>query len=865
MLNNKTMNWLLRHSANVLILLSIALSSTASGNSAELIPATCPAPATGAFTGCYFNNINLAGEPVLVRMDSQIDFDWGTGPVNPSVSAASFSVNWQGNFNFAQANYTFTAITSDGMRVYIDGVAVLDRWRDQAPTIYTFALALTAGTHLITVQYYEHTGAPTAHLSWKPPSTLPVQPPVISSFSSAPSAIIAGQTATLSWNVSGSTSITIDNGVGDVTGRSSTPVFPIQTTTYTLTASNSAGASTAMATVTIASTPDTQPPTSPVLISATNNGTAEVDLIWTASADNVGVAGYQILRNGSVAGSVSAATLTYADKSVSAGSTYSYSVRAFDAAANQSAASNSLQVVIPASSLSTGACPGPANGAFTGCYFNNINLTGQPVLVRTDSQIDFDWGTGPVSPSVSAASFSVSWQGNFNLAQGTYNFTAITSDGMRVYIDGVNVLDRWRDQSPTVYAFTQPLAAGTHLIAVQYYEHTGAPTAHLLWQLPVTSPAPPPVITSFSSAPSAITAGQSAALSWNVSGSTSITIDNGVGDVTGRSTVSVSPVQTTTYTLTASNSASASTAMVTVTIPSIPDTQPPTTPVLISVTNNGAGEVDLSWTASSDNVGVAGYQILRNGSVIAAVPGKTLTYADKTVSAGSTYSYSVKAFDAALNYSAASSSLQVVTPVSSLPAGTCPGPATGGFTGCYYSNTTLSGNPVFIRADNQIAFQWGNGSPDPTLPALGFSARWQGNFTLSQGNYTFTAITSDGMRVYIDGNVIINAWRAQSPPNVYTLSQTVSQGTHLIVVEYYEQSGEATAEVSWQQNLPVTQVPAISSFTAAPSSTMAGQAVALSWGNVSGATSISLSNGVGDGNEVSLQRPFFPFRRPSIH
>ena len=71
----------------------------------------------------------------------------------------------------------------------------------------------------------------------------------------------------------------------------------------------------------------------------------------------------------------------------------------------------------------------------------------------------------------------------------------------------------------------------------------------------------------------------------------------------------------------------------------------------------------------------------------------------------------------------------------------CPAPATGAFTGCYYDNMALSGNPVFVRTDNQINFYWGNGSPDASLQPRNFSARWQGNFMFSQGNYTLSGGT----------------------------------------------------------------------------------------------------------------------------
>jgi chitodextrinase len=383
--------------------------------------------------------------------------------------------------------------------------------------------------------------------------------------------------------------------------------------------------------------------------------------VWTASTDNVGVAGYQILRNGSAIRSVTGTTLTFADTTVSANSTYTYSVKAFDAAGNYSAPSNSIQVITPFAPPPAGSCPPPATGAFTGCYFNNMTLSGNPVFVRTDPEINFYWGNISPDSSLQPGNFSIRWQGNFTFNQGNYVFTATTSDGMRLYVDGNLIIDRWRDQAPFVYTRSQTLSQGSHLIVVEYYEHTNGATAQVFWQN--SSPAPQiPAISSFTAAPASTTAGQPVTLAWNVSGATAISIDNGVGDVTNSTATAVSPTQTTTYKLTASNGVGANTATATVIVSSSSDTQPPTSPTLASATAGSATEADLVWTASTDNVGVAGYQILRNGSAIRSVTG-TLAFADTTVSANSTYTYSVKAYDAAGNYSAPSNSLSVTTPV----------------------------------------------------------------------------------------------------------------------------------------------------------------------------------------------------------
>ena len=370
----------------------------------------------------------------------------------------------------------------------------------------------------------------------------------------------------------------------------------------------------------------------------------------------------------------------WADTTVSAGATYIYTVKGYDAALNYSNASNSMQVTTPAAAPLPGACPAPATNAFTGCYYNNMTLSGNPVFVRTDSQIYFDWGNQSPDPSLQPLNFSARWQGNFTFSQGNYKFTVITSDGMRIYIDGNVILDAWRDQPPNYYTATQTISQGSHLVVVEYYERQGGATAQISWQntSPVITPAP--VISSFTSTPASTTPGTPVTLAWSVSGATSVNIDHAVGDVTNRSSIAVSPAQTTTYALTASNSSGSSTAVVAVTVSSGADLQPPTIPTLLSATVISATEVDLTWTASNDNFGVAGYQITRNGAAIASIPGAALTYADTTGSATTTYSYTVNAYDAAGNHSALSNALQVTT-----AAG--PPISVTWYGGCWYDGT----------------------------------------------------------------------------------------------------------------------------------------------------------------------------------
>ena len=91
-----------------------------------------------------------------------------------------------------------------------------------------------------------------------------------------------------------------------------------------------------------------------------------------------------------------------------------------------------------------------------------------------------------------------------------------------------------------------------------------------------------------------------------------------------------------------------------------PDTTPPSIPLGLSASAPSATQVNVSWNASTDNVGVTGYDIYRGGVKIGT--SATTSYSDTTVSAGTSYSYTVDAYDAAGNISAQSAAASVMTP-----------------------------------------------------------------------------------------------------------------------------------------------------------------------------------------------------------
>ena len=115
----------------------------------------------------------LTPPAALTRIDPTINFNWGQNSPGPSVSRNSFSVRWTG---FVQPQftetYTFYTKTDDGVRLWVNGVLLIDHWVDQSATEWSGSISVTAGTkYSITMEYYDNTGAASAMLSWSSTAT----------------------------------------------------------------------------------------------------------------------------------------------------------------------------------------------------------------------------------------------------------------------------------------------------------------------------------------------------------------------------------------------------------------------------------------------------------------------------------------------------------------------------------------------------------------------------------------------------------------------------------------------------------------------------------------------------------------------
>ena len=115
----------------------------------------------------------------------------------------------------------------------------------------------------------------------------------------------------------------------------------------------------------------------------------------------------------------------------------------------------------------------------------------------------------------------------------------------------------------------------------------------------------------------------------------------------------------------------------------------------------------------------------------------------------------------------------------------------------YYGNTTLSGTPTLTRQEEGIFYDWGLDKPHHSLPRDNFSARWSGQRYFHSGFYRFGLFADDGVRLWVDDELLVSAWRPGRGEHLSPLTY-MSTGYHEVVVEYVEYSGEAEIRYWWE-------------------------------------------------------------------
>lgn len=116
----------------------------------------------------------------------------------------------------------------------------------------------------------------------------------------------------------------------------------------------------------------------------------------------------------------------------------------------------------------------------------------------------------------------------------------------------------------------------------------------------------------------------------------------------------------------------------------------------------------------------------------------------------------------------------------------------------FFDNPTLSGRPVSTRVDSHIDFDWPTGVPIPQLSSDRFSVRWTGMIRSSDsGPHVFRARSDDGIRVFLNDELIIDDWQDHAPRTVTTTHRLEAGKTYALRIDYHNSSGAALAQFAW--------------------------------------------------------------------
>jgi hypothetical protein len=137
---------------------------------------------------------------------------------------------------------------------------------------------------------------------------------------------------------------------------------------------------------------------------------------------------------------------------------------------------------VPTQTPTATATPPPVIHEWKGEYWDNRFLDGAPVLVRNDKAVDLNWGANSPHVSIPADRFSARWTRQLWFERGTYRFHALVDDGVRLWVDGVLVIDAWTDHNAAALSADYALVEGNHTVRIEYYERIGNARIHVWWK-----------------------------------------------------------------------------------------------------------------------------------------------------------------------------------------------------------------------------------------------------------------------------------------------------------------------------------------------------------------------------------------------
>jgi cellulose 1,4-beta-cellobiosidase len=414
---------------------------------------------------------------------------------------------------------------------------------------------------------------------------------------------------------------------------------------------------------------DTTAPSTPGALTVTGTTSSTATLSWNASTDNVAVTGYDVYRGSTLAGTVTGTTFT--DTGLNASTAYSYTVKAHDAAGNQSAASAAVTATTtPGTGTGTTTCDPQGTMSINGGEYtlqaNEWNSTAQQCITATTGTA---W-------SLSTANFNLPTNGAPatypSLYKGCHWGACTTNSNLPIQVSKLG-------SATSSWSTVQP-AAGAYDVAYDVWINStpttsGQPdgTEIMIWLNSRGGVSP------FGSKTATATidgrtydvwTGQQTG--WKIisyvlqTGTTSVSnlnvkslIDDSVARGSTNANHYIIDAEAGFEVWQGGQGLATNSFSFNATTGTSTDTTPPSTPNGLAVTGTTSTTASLSWNASTDNVAVTGYDVYRGSTLAGTVTGTT--FLDTGLTPSTAYSYTVKAHDAAGNQSAASAAVTATT------------------------------------------------------------------------------------------------------------------------------------------------------------------------------------------------------------
>ena len=442
--------------------------------------------------------------------------------------------------------------------------------------------------------------------------------------------------------------------------------------------------------------------------------------------------------------------------------------------------------------------PGAGGTGLRGEYFSGTAFASL-ITTRTDATVNFTWGVGAPASNVGTDDFSVRWTGEvYAPATGTYTFSTVSDDGVRLWVGSQLLIDNWTDHGATTDNGSVVLQAGQkYPVKLEYYEAGGAATIQLRWTYPGQSAQviPQSMLFPSGSGSGSWSGGESGGGSGVTSGLSGEYWNGLFGSY---------------------------------------------------VTTRTDATVNFTWGYGSPggNVGADNFSVRWTGEVTTPVTGwyQFSTFSDDGVrlwvgnqllidnwtdhgpttdtsgavwlNEGQRYAIRLEYYEGGvwstiqLQWAYPGQSTQVIPQamLSSSGSGGGSGISGGsGLRGSYYSGLYAAFLEARVEA---VDFNWGGGAPASNVPADNFSVEWNGRIVAPvTGTYYFSTVSDDGVRLLLGNQLVIDNWTNHGPTTDTGSAIWLEAGqSYPIRLNYYENSGGAVIQLQWSYPGQSTEV-----------------------------------------------------------